>query len=446
MVEVRSGRLGLNGGYAQFSGATRLFGASIQVPVGFDLAGELSGDGTFIGSVTNRGVVRPGQGAGRLTIQGHYTQTAGGTLDVELGGAAAGTQYDQLVVTGNAGLNGTLRVGLLNNFAPTNGQTFLSVTSAAVAGNFVQFESLAGSALSLVPTYLPAAVQLKVIAVPSGLPTILAQPAEQCVTLGETVSLSVFAVSQTPLRYQWQRNGVDVAAATNAALAWSAIQSQHLGDYRVVLRNAAGAVGSAVARVAACPKPGTLKWTANLGDANFTSPTVARDGTVVTASMWTSKVYAFDPVTGAKRWEFQAGGALPGSPAVSDDGTVFIASLDHYLYALDLATGNLKWKTAMGNDSASNPALGRDGNVYVGAHDNKLHAFDAVTGASKWTFLTGGYVVSSPAIGSNGTLYVGSYDGRLYALNSTNGTKKWEFMATAIVNSSPAIGADGTVY
>jgi hypothetical protein len=53
---------------------------------------------------------------GILTIVGDYTQTSGGVLVVEIGGLNPGTDFDQLNITGQATLDGTLTVNLINGF------------------------------------------------------------------------------------------------------------------------------------------------------------------------------------------------------------------------------------------------------------------------------------------------------------------------------------------
>ena len=70
--------------------------------------GALTGSGTINANVTNGGQVIPGGtgAAGMLTINGNYTQTATGSLNIELGGTAAGSS-DQLAVSGTASLGGS---------------------------------------------------------------------------------------------------------------------------------------------------------------------------------------------------------------------------------------------------------------------------------------------------------------------------------------------------
>ena len=71
-----------------------------------------------------------------LKVNGTYSQTAAGTLDVDLGGATP-TLYSQLAVTGSASLNGTLNVALNVGFTPTYLETFdILTTTGFVTGTF----------------------------------------------------------------------------------------------------------------------------------------------------------------------------------------------------------------------------------------------------------------------------------------------------------------------
>jgi predicted outer membrane repeat protein len=73
---------------------------------------------------------------GIVTIEGDYFQTSTGTLDVRIGGLQAGSQYDQLVVTGLATLDGTLQVNLTNGFVPQPGDRFQVLLFAQGQGTF----------------------------------------------------------------------------------------------------------------------------------------------------------------------------------------------------------------------------------------------------------------------------------------------------------------------
>jgi len=84
----------------------------------------------------NKGNLLPGGSPGVLTITGDYDQFAEGTLEIELGGAEVGTGYDQLVVDGNASLDGTLSISLIDDYVPQAGESFEILTAGSVSGRF----------------------------------------------------------------------------------------------------------------------------------------------------------------------------------------------------------------------------------------------------------------------------------------------------------------------
>ncbi len=67
---------------------------------------------------------------------GNFTQTAAGTLAIQVGGAPATGLFGQVTVAGSASLNGTLNVTLVNGFAPTTGQVFPILTYGTNTGDF----------------------------------------------------------------------------------------------------------------------------------------------------------------------------------------------------------------------------------------------------------------------------------------------------------------------
>ena len=98
---------------------------------------EVVGTGTVTfggGSLTNRAAWRPGASPGTLTVDSNWPAPAPeSTLDIEIGGTAAGTDFDQFVVMGTASLGGTLRVSLVGGFEPTEGDRFLFVSATGGA-------------------------------------------------------------------------------------------------------------------------------------------------------------------------------------------------------------------------------------------------------------------------------------------------------------------------
>ena len=68
-----------------------------------------------------------------MTIDGNFSQEAGGTLEIDLGGTAAG-EYDVLNVGGTASLAGNLQIGLAGGFTPSPGDLFPVISADNVNG------------------------------------------------------------------------------------------------------------------------------------------------------------------------------------------------------------------------------------------------------------------------------------------------------------------------
>jgi RHS repeat-associated protein len=98
--------------------------------------GTLSGSGTIYGNVTNAAVMDLGGAPATLQINGNYTQTAAGALNLKVGGSNSGSGYDQIHVGGTATLDGTLNVSLINGFGASGGQVFNLINFAGSNGGF----------------------------------------------------------------------------------------------------------------------------------------------------------------------------------------------------------------------------------------------------------------------------------------------------------------------
>jgi uncharacterized repeat protein (TIGR01451 family) len=162
-LEIQSGSLNFPWSYNQTSGSTLLAGGNMN-GASFDIqGGTLAGAGTITGNVINRGQLSPGASPGRLTIQGNYTQTASGVLVVEIGGPAAGTDFDQLQVTGTAVLNGPLNLQPLSGYVPGANEVFPILTCASLQGAFASVQSTPAGGRFFIPIYRTNAVELQVI-------------------------------------------------------------------------------------------------------------------------------------------------------------------------------------------------------------------------------------------------------------------------------------------
>ena len=118
--------------YVQTGGSTTLqkgtLGSASSATINIQ-GGTLSGPGTVNGSLTNSGEVDLGSSPGTLIIDGNYSQTAAGTLSLNVGGTTAGSQFDQITIFGSAAFDGTLAVHVTNGFGPSLPQSFTVITA-----------------------------------------------------------------------------------------------------------------------------------------------------------------------------------------------------------------------------------------------------------------------------------------------------------------------------
>jgi len=113
-------------------------GSATNVVGNVVFTGLVSGGGGIFGSGTAdfRGGVSPGASPARLNIGGSANFATSNTLFIELGGLAAGIEFDVLEIGGQADLGGTLDVSLLGGFTPSAGDRFDVLTAALVQGTF----------------------------------------------------------------------------------------------------------------------------------------------------------------------------------------------------------------------------------------------------------------------------------------------------------------------
>ena len=78
-------------------------------------------------------------------------------------------------------------------------------------------------------------------------PSIVAQPQNQTVLVGQSATFSVTANGPGPLSYRWRFNGSDIPGANAASFTINNVNPGQAGSYSVVVFNAAGSVSSAIA-------------------------------------------------------------------------------------------------------------------------------------------------------------------------------------------------------
>lgn len=161
-IEFLAGTLEAQGGFTQTAGFTQFKGGHLKTTTALLRGGKIGGIGTLTGNLQNDGgIVAPGFSPGTITINGNYTQSASGVLDMEIGGLSAGTQYDQMVVNGTAYLGGTLNIVQYNGFAPSAGTSFQLIKYYSSSGTFAVTNNVFSSAgvyftTTKTPSYLVA--------------------------------------------------------------------------------------------------------------------------------------------------------------------------------------------------------------------------------------------------------------------------------------------------
>jgi hypothetical protein len=108
--------------------------------VNVNTGATVGGSGRINGSLNNNagGTVAPGTSTGTLTVDGTYVQNAAATLEIELGGAAAGA-FDKLIAPLITLSNGTLDVSLVNGFTPQNTDVFEIMDATATLTTNTRF-------------------------------------------------------------------------------------------------------------------------------------------------------------------------------------------------------------------------------------------------------------------------------------------------------------------
>jgi len=101
------------------------------------LNGYVKGVGTF-DNVTFSGTFSPGFSPATINMGGNVEFGESATLEIEIGGLTPGTQHDRVNIAGQATLNGTLELSLINGFVPAPGDSFTVMTFGSRSGTFSQ--------------------------------------------------------------------------------------------------------------------------------------------------------------------------------------------------------------------------------------------------------------------------------------------------------------------
>ena len=130
----------------------------------------------------------------------------------------------------------------LRNGSPIAGanQATYTIAAATSADHGAKFALRVGNAGGSATS---AEALLQVIE-PSATPTVTRQPAVQAVREGDDATFRVTALANAAMSYQWQRNGVPIAGATEASYTLAASVGDDGASFRVVVSTSGGATTS----------------------------------------------------------------------------------------------------------------------------------------------------------------------------------------------------------
>jgi outer membrane protein assembly factor BamB len=242
-------------------------------------------------------------------------------------------------------------------------------------------------------------------------PSIVTQPSNQTVTVGQTGTFSVVASGSAPLAYQWQKGTSAITGATAATFTTpvTALADNH-ASFRVVVTNSVGSATS---------NPATLTVnSAATTDVVTYHNDVARTGqnlseTILTPTNVNSTgfgklgFYAVDGKVDAQPL-YLANVSIPGQ---NSHNVLYVATEHDSVYAFDADNGTQLWKVTVlaAGETTSDPhncgqvvpeigitatpvidrSRGPNGTIYVvamsknasGSYFQRLHALDVATGA-----------------------------------------------------------------
>ncbi len=151
-----NGDLNLVGNSLIAAGASISGPRNLIVPAGSTL--RIANGAVVDAGIHNSGRAEVGTSPG-IALVDSFTQTAAGTYEAEIDGVLVGTQYDQLQVTGNATLAGTLDVLINQNGGayadPAVPGTFHAFTLIAAGSVSPDFDTVNYAGAALVPEFAP---------------------------------------------------------------------------------------------------------------------------------------------------------------------------------------------------------------------------------------------------------------------------------------------------
>ncbi len=274
-------------------------------------------------------------------------------------------------------------------------------------------------------------------------PTIMTQPANRTVIVGNNATFTVQAMGSPPLSYQWRFNGTNLAGATDASLVLANVQFTQAGTYTVQVTNSYGSTNSAnalltVNEVPPCTPPplGLVSW--------YRAESNALD--------WTG-LYNGTPIGGLGYAPGRVGQAFSfnGTDAEVRLGTTAgnFGTNDFSIEFWIQTTSTRALESVLGKRPACNGDSTGFWDMRIG--NGRLEMALMAPGVTDYLQLNGTHQVNDGAFhhiafvrqGRTGTLYI---DGALEVTGSTPGATYLNTSGNFVIGRSACVGVDGTQY
>lgn len=219
---------------------------SSSLQIGMNPCHGPGGLAPYVGNLDELGIFNRALTAGE--IQTIYNAGSAGKCGNSAGNPAPSIYTQPTNIVAAVGSTVTIGVGAIGS-QPLgynwifNGTTVYSTASSPLVITNAQ-ETNAGTYYVVVTNTYGSATSSNAVLVVGTAPTLTAQPQSTSALQFTPVTFNANATGTAPLAFQWQRNAVNIAAATNSTFTIASARTTDAASYRVVVTNQLGSVTS----------------------------------------------------------------------------------------------------------------------------------------------------------------------------------------------------------
>jgi hypothetical protein len=181
-------------------------GRTLSVTLGLTNQGTLEAIGGALvipSASTSSGLLHAGVG-GTISVTGGFTNYAGGSVAIDIGGTAA-SLFGRISISGSAAFAGTLNLSAVNGFDPNIGNSFNAVTYTSRTGQFDTVNGNIGNGKEFTVTYGPSVLTVNTIAAPAPAPApgAVAPAIKSLTKVDDNIHIQFKSVAGRHYRVEW---------------------------------------------------------------------------------------------------------------------------------------------------------------------------------------------------------------------------------------------------